>query len=83
MNTRQAAPGERRPVDAEWSSIITAEGSSCCAARKDGPMSLEKTPAWKANGKELSISIASSRISKHVTRPKISHCDDPCLDIFY
>jgi hypothetical protein len=32
---------------------MTADATSRFAARKAGPMSLEKTLAWKAKGKEL------------------------------
>ena len=44
---------------------MTAEASSRWAARKAGPISVEKTLAWKAKGRELAISMASSRVSQY------------------
>ena len=45
---------------------MTAEASSRWAARKAGPISVEKTLAWKAKGRELAISMASSRVVEAV-----------------
>ena len=63
---RRPANGIQSARKAVWSLIMTAEASSRWAARKAGPISVEKTLAWKAKGRELAISMASSRILEAV-----------------